>query len=73
MKLVDDIADAWKWGTNQFAAALVVLPPAWAMLTDQQQDAILSMLPVTVNLAGWQALTALGAALMLVRNTQLGK
>ncbi len=71
MKLVDDIKDAWKWGTNQLAAALIVLPPAWAMLTTQQQDAILAMLPVTVNLSGWQALMALGAAIVVVRNTKL--
>lgn len=73
MKLVDDIKDAWKWGTNQLAAALIVLPPAWAMLTPAQQDAILAMLPIPVSVAGYQAIMALGAAIILVRNTKLGK
>lgn len=71
MKLVDDIKDAWKWGTNQLALALVVLPPAWAMLTIQQQDAILALLPIHVNVSGYQALMALGAAIIVVRNTKL--
>lgn len=72
MKLVDNIHEAWTWGTNQLALAMVVLPPAWAMLTPQQHDAILAMLPPFVtNAAGWQALMALGAAIIVVRNTQL--
>lgn len=73
MKLVDDIRNARTWGTNQLAAALIVLPPAWAMLTTAQQDAILALLPVHVNVAGYQALMALGAAIIVVRNTKIGK
>lgn len=73
MKLVDNISEACTWGTNQLAAALVILPPAWAMLTSAQQQAILDMLPfgLGTQVAGWQAVMALGAAIMVIRNTKL--
>lgn len=72
MKLVDDINQAWKWLTMQIGALLIVLPPAWAMLTEQQQSAIVAMMPFAQNVRGWQALMALGAAVMAARVIKQG-
>ena len=72
IKLVDDIDQAWKWLTMQISALLIVLPPAWAMLTEQQQSAIIAMLPFAQDVRGWQALMALGAAVMAARVIKQG-
>lgn len=72
IKLVDDIDQAWKWLTMQISALLMVLPPAWAMLTEQQQTAIIAMLPFAKSVSGWQALMALGAAIMAARVIKQG-
>lgn len=72
MKLVEDIDKAWSWLTMQIGACLVVLPLAWATLTAAQQDAILAMLPYSDHIKGWQALMALGAAIMAARVIKQG-
>lgn|GEM_PF-3391475 len=74
MKLVDGVRDSWRWLTMQIGAALVIVPPAWISLTKSQQDAIIGLLPgaITRNLETWQALVALGAAIMVARVIKQG-
>ncbi|MEY8688421.1 MAG: hypothetical protein AB9M53_00895 [Leptothrix sp. (in: b-proteobacteria)] len=72
--IVEEWRQSWRWLTVNLGAALLVLPPAWATLSDEQQAAIIAMLPdvVTQHLAGWQALMALGAAIVALRLIKQG-
>lgn len=34
MRLVDDVRDAWKWGSTRVLVVIAAIPPVWAELPD---------------------------------------